>query len=428
MSRIRSPPRSRLDEGASTKVAPSVGPDAGSDEAPAERYSKLTRLGSGDSGDETSYGSDSDEETSYGSSDSDDESSYGSDSDSDSDSSRDDEDFSSCRNGERFSGVNAAMNSFISDGRQCEEGSAALGLSDVMKSLTMSQTSADVRRNLSGDCLCRSVNAAAPVADRRASIPAILSVPNMHSVLAMAQAQQSQSHSLSAATASRRASSGGEALVHIEQGVPTATSVSSARQSAEVASDPDARTNPSDRLRSVLAEAGYPPDPFVPASDGRLLESRGYFLEHTPEQIASYDTAVTAAVRAGNVAALRAMLRDGRDLQCSNRFGESIVHAACRRGSLAVVRFLLDEAGVSLRVRDDQGRTPLHDACWTRVPEFELVRIIVEREPDLLLVCDKRGHSPLGYVRRDHWGAWVRFLDGHRDLLVPKVLLKPVQG
>jgi len=203
------------------------------------------------------------------------------------------------------------------------------------------------------------------------------------------------------------------------EGGATASTVSAANRS-QVASDPDSCRNPSDYLRLVLNDAGYPSDP-VPASSA----PHGYFLEHTPEQIASYDAEVTAAVRSGDVPRLRSMVESGRDLQCSNRFGESIVHMACRRGSLDVVRFLLDEAGVSVRVRDDFGRTPLHDACWTTTPAFELVRTILRMEPDLLLVSDRRGHTPLGYVRRDDWGAWVRFLDESRELLVPRVLVEP---
>lgn len=205
------------------------------------------------------------------------------------------------------------------------------------------------------------------------------------------------------------------------EGGATATTASSAAARTAVAADPNGHQNPSEYLASVLDTLGYPSDP-VPAADA---SARGdYFLEHTPEQIASYDGEVTAAVRRGDVHKLRTMLEGGRDLQCSNRFGESIVHMACRRGSLEVLQFLVEEAGVSVRVRDDLGRTPLHDACWTTTPAFELVKTIVRIEPDLLLVSDRRGHTPLGYVRRDDWGAWVRFLDENREMLVPRMLVE----
>jgi len=147
------------------------------------------------------------------------------------------------------------------------------------------------------------------------------------------------------------------------------------------------------------------------------LELNDFFLDPTEEQIASYDTELTLAVRSGNVAALREMHAQGRPMQCCNRFGESILHMACRKGLLDVVIFLLEEGDVSMRVRDDFGRTPLHDACWTRNPEFELVRLLAEREPTMLLMKDKRGSTPMGYVRRDHWDQWCQFLEENRSLL-----------
>jgi hypothetical protein len=38
-----------------------------------------------------------------------------------------------------------------------------------------------------------------------------------------------------------------------------------------------------------------------------------------------------------------------------------------------------------------------------------LVKFILDREPDLLLVSDKRGHTPLDYARKDHWQTWIDF-------------------
>ena len=86
-----------------------------------------------------------------------------------------------------------------------------------------------------------------------------------------------------------------------------------------------------------------------------------------------------------------------------------------------MVRFLLDE-GVSVRLRDDYGRTPLHDALWTQEPEFDLVELLVRVCPDLLLITDKRGFTPLSYVRRDHWIPWCQFLDDHKDIVLPTEL------
>ena len=58
------------------------------------------------------------------------------------------------------------------------------------------------------------------------------------------------------------------------------------------------------------------------------------------------------------------MHKKGKTLQCCNRFGESAIHMACRHDLTDVVKFSIEEVGSILRVRDDYGRTPLHDAFW----------------------------------------------------------------
>ena len=165
--------------------------------------------------------------------------------------------------------------------------------------------------------------------------------------------------------------------------------------------------SPDTFFRSMIISQGIK---FPTSKKIHSLSMKDYFLEPTPELIAAYDTDVTTAARNEDLEALKVLHSRGHPLQCCNRFGESILHVACRRGSATITRFLLDEANVSLRVRDDFGRTPLHDACWTREPAFELVKMLIEKEPDLLLVCDKRGNTPLEYVRRDHWKVWCQFL------------------
>ena len=58
----------------------------------------------------------------------------------------------------------------------------------------------------------------------------------------------------------------------------------------------------------------------------------------------------------------------------------------------------MNEAKVSIRVRDEGGRTPLHDAAWTDRPNFDLVKIILKDSPELMFVKDDRRYSPLSYV------------------------------
>ena len=144
------------------------------------------------------------------------------------------------------------------------------------------------------------------------------------------------------------------------------------------------------------------------------LEITNFFIEYTDEQIEAYDMDVIRAVRSQDIPQLRTIHQAGKHLQCANRFGESLIHMACRRGFVNVVRFLVEEAGVSVRVRDDYGRTVLHDACWTSEPNEELVEMLIRRCPELLLMSDKRGYAPFEYVRNEHWERWIEFVENNQ--------------
>jgi len=143
----------------------------------------------------------------------------------------------------------------------------------------------------------------------------------------------------------------------------------------------------------------------------RYYESENdYFLPTSEERIASYEIDIIAAVRKNDIDFLRRARESGRSLQGCNTFGESIAHLACRRGSIELIKYLVSDGCVSLNVKDDYGRTPLHDACWKMDPNFDLIDLILDIEPNLLLIADKRGDSPLDYCRKEHWGQWVTFL------------------
>lgn len=84
-----------------------------------------------------------------------------------------------------------------------------------------------------------------------------------------------------------------------------------------------------------------------------------------------------------------------------------------------MVEFFLSEAHVSPRVRDDMGRNPMHDACWSSAaPNIDIMKLLIEAAPELLLSKDKRGHSPFDYARREHWPNWITFLNEHRQFIV----------
>ena len=131
-----------------------------------------------------------------------------------------------------------------------------------------------------------------------------------------------------------------------------------------------------------------------------------------------YTNEVIRAIQTRDVNYLRKMVQQGRSMHCCNRFGESILHMACRRGFEDVVRFLVYEANVEVAITDDYGRTPLHDAFWAAEPNFDLVEILVQTAPQLLFLRDKRNHTPLQYARRMHWADWNKFLKERKPVLI----------
>lgn len=140
------------------------------------------------------------------------------------------------------------------------------------------------------------------------------------------------------------------------------------------------------------------------------------------DEIEAYGFEALDAVRTRDIALLESFHAKGRPLKCSNRFGESILHLACRKGFTDVTDFLINKADVPLWVKDDFGRNPLHDACWTCEPNFELMDLVIAKCPDLLLISDARGHTPLSYVRREHWGEWIKYIDSKLNIMKPKRL------
>lgn len=173
--------------------------------------------------------------------------------------------------------------------------------------------------------------------------------------------------------------------------------------------------SPTDTVRNILQSCS-------PSSSTETLKYANFFTKPAEEQIAAYDGQKTTAVRNGDMATLRSLLEAGENLNCCNKFGESLIHMACRRAHIDVVRFLLQEAKVSLNARDDYGRTPLHDCCWRPSSNYELMELLLsEVDPRILLVEDVRGHAPFDYSRKDQWEGWNDFLESRKELLLSRL-------
>ena len=178
----------------------------------------------------------------------------------------------------------------------------------------------------------------------------------------------------------------------------------------------DNTVKPEDFLLKYLKSQG------INASIKRFDEVEDLFEEPQPCEIEAYGFEALDAVRKRDIGKLEEFRKEGRPLKCSNRFGESILHLACRKGFDDVVDFLIKKADVPVWVKDDFGRSPLHDACWTVKPNFEMMDVLIEKSPDLLLVSDARGHTPLAYVRFPDFKKWVDYLTKKGPQLKPKKL------
>jgi ankyrin repeat protein len=148
------------------------------------------------------------------------------------------------------------------------------------------------------------------------------------------------------------------------------------------------------------------------------LDDNLSFNRPSKAAIDAYDLGVVQAIRYNDMDRLRALLREGKSFNACNRFGESLMHMVCRRGNVEIANFLIKEAGVDVDVRDDFGRTPLHDACWTSKPNVAIMDLLLDHvSPELLLVEDVRGHTPFQYARKEHYEEWLNYLkDKEEDL------------
>jgi hypothetical protein len=146
------------------------------------------------------------------------------------------------------------------------------------------------------------------------------------------------------------------------------------------------------------------------------------FLKPSDNEVDAYDIETVRAIRMGDLTTLKRLHAEGKDLNASNQFGESLLHMACRRGNVSILSFMLREAKVRVNQRDDFGRNILHDACWTSTPNLDIMDELIEFvDPLLMLSEDVRGSTPFDYCRRDHWKDWVQYLSERKETLEARI-------
>ncbi|KAG7337314.1 ankyrin repeat domain protein [Nitzschia inconspicua] len=192
---------------------------------------------------------------------------------------------------------------------------------------------------------------------------------------------------------------------------------SGAKAAEDLSSDTPV-TKPEDYLKSLFAKRGIE----YKTVSGPTLFTEGFFLEMKHKNYADYTNEVAFAARRGDMDSLKAHVASGKTAQCCNRHKESIIHTICRKGHFDMLQYVIQEAGVSIRICCDQYRTPLHDAAWTHEPNFKMIKMIIDACPDLLYVEDSRGHTPLAYVASPQHEQWCNFLKENLDCIYPTAI------
>jgi ankyrin repeat protein len=171
--------------------------------------------------------------------------------------------------------------------------------------------------------------------------------------------------------------------------------------------------SPQTYLDAMIRSQGYSTKKFS------TLQS-AYHNKPTPLQQASYHAHLIDVVKAYDYDLLESILGAGVSPNPCNSFGESLVHMVSRRGDAKALHLMI-EHGCSVQVADDYGRTPLHDCCgWAATPAFDVAEYILECDVRLLHMTDCRGATPLSYVRKEHWGFWIEFLEHKKDIFWPQ--------
>jgi len=179
-------------------------------------------------------------------------------------------------------------------------------------------------------------------------------------------------------------------------------------QDVQCSIDRNLSSSPSLLISRTLADHGMPDrrDPF----------SMDYLMDFDYNDGARhYDTPaeILMAIQYGNVDQLTHHYRSRDRLVAQrNSHGETLLHLACRWGSLGVIKSLLCDFKMAAFVLDKHGRSPLHSLCLgmststmngttnTRnCNHLESMRLLLQENATLILYKDKYGKVPLEYIQ-----------------------------
>jgi hypothetical protein len=122
------------------------------------------------------------------------------------------------------------------------------------------------------------------------------------------------------------------------------------------------------------------------------------------------------AIRSKKVHRLNRLANKGVNMNARNQQGESVVSLVCRVGSAEQLVYLM-KSKVSVRVRDNVGKTPLHEVAWAPTFQPSIAMMLMTDSPELLWAPDSRGYLALDYAPKRCLVDWYEFLELKQPML-----------
>jgi uncharacterized protein len=105
----------------------------------------------------------------------------------------------------------------------------------------------------------------------------------------------------------------------------------------------------------------------------------------------------TTPASKGDVARVRALIREGEDVSLADRRGMTPLHFAAQERQLEVAEVLL-AAGARLDAQDEHGNSPLFTAAFNAAGDGALITLLRAAGADPWLV-NRHGQTPVGLAR-----------------------------
>lgn len=84
------------------------------------------------------------------------------------------------------------------------------------------------------------------------------------------------------------------------------------------------------------------------------------------------------------------------DINEKNKFGDTLLHIACWRGDIEVVKFLLAQYDIDINTKNKENITPLHIACDTN--NLKLAKVLLKNKKININAVAKRHLTPFNLI------------------------------